>query len=104
MIRVSPQMIEEILAIEIRFRHASVTLVQKSEVTVDINQRRNDGLAGQIDTNRTWRRLNLALSANRRETIVLDDKSGAFNWCAAIAHDQPRTFEYNGRIALRQAH
>src|SRR5262249_62259705 len=45
-IRVSLEMIEEILAIEIRFRHASVQLVEKSEMAMDINQRRNDSLTG----------------------------------------------------------
>ena len=90
---VSLQMIEEILAIEVCFRHASVTLIEKSKVTVNINERGNDRLAAQVDASRTWRRLNLALFADGRETVVLHDKGRAFNRHAAVAHDQPCAFE-----------
>src|SRR5438552_17073094 len=72
-IGVALQMIEEILAIEIRFRHASVQLVEKSEMAMDINQRRNDGLTGKIDSCRAWRRLNFDLSADTRDTDVIND-------------------------------
>src|SRR5207237_566982 len=103
-IRIAPEVIEQVLTIEIRLRHPPVALVQKSGVAVHVSETRDNGLAGEIDARRALGRLDLALSADGGESIVLDDERRVLDRRASIARDQPCAFEHGRPIALRQAH
>ena len=72
-------------------------------MTVHVDQTRDNGLAGEINARRARRRLDLALSADGRESTVLDNEGRTLDRRASIARDQPRAFEQSCPIALRQA-
>src|SRR5262245_22342849 len=86
-------MVEQILSIEIRLRHASVQLLQEPEVAVDVYHRRHDGFACQINAHGAGRKLKLTFTPNAGEPAGIDDERGVFDSGFAVAHDEPRTFE-----------
>ena len=70
--------VEDVLA-RVVLRPAGEVL-HVADVRVRVDERGNDRLAGQIDARRTRRRLQVALLADAREPVVLDDEGGAFDW------------------------
>src|SRR5438093_10983957 len=90
-------MIEQILAVEVCLRHASVQLLQKSEVAVNIDHRRHNGFAAQIDARRARRKLKFAFSTDAGEPVVSDDERGVFYRRLAVAREEPRTFKQDCR-------
>ncbi len=95
-------MIDVVLAREIRLRHLSGDGIDEAGVAVRIDDRRNDGLAGEIDARRAGRNRHLAVPADRRETAVLDGESGVFDG-AAITDNETRAFKHRHRRAWRLA-
>ncbi len=90
---VAIQVVEKILAVEIRLRHAPVTLVKETKVAVNIDQRGRDGLAGQVDAGGAGRKTDLALLSDSRKPVVLNEEGGILYGGFAIADDQPRALE-----------
>src|SRR6266511_2551671 len=90
-------MIEQILAVEVCLRHASVQLLQKSEVAVNIDHRRDNGFAAQIDARGARRKLKFAFSTDAGEPVVIDDERGVFYRRLAVAREEPRTFKQDCR-------
>src|SRR4030095_2635856 len=83
------QMVQEILRIEVLFRHAAVFLIKESKVAMDIDHSRHDRLSGEIDMHGARRCLKLAFPADTREVIVLHNECRVFNWCLTVAQDEP---------------
>ena len=96
------QMVDEILAREVLLGHRAVHIVLVSDVAVEIDLGRHDRLARQGDARRAGRDLQIALAADPCEPVVLDDECGVLDRGAAIAGDQPGSFEYRdaGRSGL----
>jgi hypothetical protein len=94
MVGVTLQVVDIVLSGEVRLRHGAVCHVEKPEMAVRIDDRGHDGLPRQVDACCARRHIDLAVTANRCEPIVLHDKRGVLNRRAAIAGDEPRTFEH----------
>jgi hypothetical protein len=71
-----------------------LTYVLESDVAVEIDHRRDDVLARQVDVHSPGRNLQLASPADPGEQVVLDNECGVFDWRAAVARDEPSPFEY----------
>src|SRR5207244_247429 len=80
------------LAIEISLGHAAVELFQESEVAVDVDERGNDGLAGEIDARCAGGQSKVAFAADAGEAPVLDNERRAFDG-VAVAENKPCAFE-----------
>jgi hypothetical protein len=93
------QMIDEIVASEILFRHRPIPVVLVPDVAMKIDLRRHDGLARQIDVRRAGRNLQLAPAADAREPAVLHDERGVLDRCVPVAGDEPRALEH-GHVGL----
>ena len=87
-VRLPLQLIDERLA---RHRH----------VRMRVDDRRHDGLAGQIHASRTRRHLQLPSRADLGEPVVLDDERGILDGRAAVPDDEPRPFEHRHAGRLR---
>jgi hypothetical protein len=64
------------------------------QVLVGVDDRRHDGLAGQIHTRRARRNVELPSSADRGEPIIFNDECGVFDGIAAVPDNQPRPLEH----------
>ena len=93
-VRETLQMVDEVLAREILLRHRPVKVVLVPDVPMEINLRRHDAFARQIDARRPSRDLHFTLPADLREPVVLDDECGVLNGRTAIARDEARSFEH----------
>jgi len=60
-----------------------------SEVAMRIDDPGDYSFAGQIDSSRTSRRLDLPFLADLREPVVHHNECSIFDWGAAIAGDEP---------------
>src|SRR5690242_1358088 len=100
-------MVDEILARVGLLRHGPLWYVLESEMTVEINHRRHDGFARQVDAHRPGTDRHLTPAADPREMVILDDECRIFDGCAAVASYQPPPFEHGrspscrGRLVLR---
>src|SRR4029434_3438257 len=68
-----------------------------TDVRVAVDERGNDGLAGDVDACGTRGRLDLAPPSDAREPRVLDEERGVLNRATAIAHDETRVFTQRHR-------
>src|SRR5215471_5738172 len=87
------KMVEEILRVEILLRHASVFLIEKTEMAVGVDHCWHDGLACQVNVGPARRSLKLALAADAGEEIVFDDEGRVLDRRLAITENEPRPFE-----------
>jgi len=62
-------------------------------MVVAVDECRYHGLAGEIHTSRALWGLTLTLLADPREGVTLHEERGVLNGRAAVADDEPRTFE-----------
>jgi hypothetical protein len=69
---------------------------------VCVYYRRHDGLPAQIHATGARRDLNLAASANLRETDAIDDKYCILDWRAAVANQQSSAFESSHALTLNR--
>lgn len=92
-IRVSLELVEQIIRVEVVFRHASVFLIQKANMDVDVDQRGNDGLSGQVDMHGASRSLHFIPPTDCREATVFHNEGRALDGRFSIAHNEPRTFK-----------
>ena len=68
---------------------------------VELDERRHDGLAGQVDTRRPPRERDLSLLAHAHDSIVLDDEGRVLEHGARFAGNETRAFEQrDGRTGL----
>ena len=91
-VRVTLQVVDEILACEVLLRRRPVHHVLVPKVAVHIDLRRHDSLACEIDPRRPRRYLKRTLPPDGGELIVLDNEGGVLDG-GAVACDQPCTFE-----------
>ena len=68
---------------------------------VEIDHCGHHGPAGEIDARRAGRDLHLAAASNGRELTVIDDECGVLDGSAAVAGDEPRSFEHGHSGGLR---
>jgi hypothetical protein len=88
------QVVDEILAREELFGHGSIIHVLVSDVPVEIDHRRHDRLARQIDVHSPGWNLQLTALADSSEQIVLNQEGGVFDGGAAVAGDEAGPFEH----------
>ena len=98
---VALQVIGEILAIEIGFRHTAVQLLEETEVAVDVHHGGHDGFAGEVDAQRAGGKPQLILAADAREASVADNKGGVLDGGLPVTQDEPGAFE-QGRAGGRR--
>jgi hypothetical protein len=94
--------VDVVLAGEIRLRHLSGDGIDEAGMAMRVDDRRHDGLAGEIDARRAGRKRHLAVSTDCREAAVLDDEGGILDG-AAVANDESRAFEHRHGRARRLA-
>ena len=85
-------MIDQVLARVGRLGHRAFDDILKSDVAVEIDHRRHDRLACEIDMDAGWY-LDLAAAADGYEPIVCDDEYGILDGGAAVSRDEPRSVE-----------
>ena len=61
---------------------------------VSIDNRRHDGLAGQVHASRARGHLHLTGFADLAETAVVDDECGVLDGRTVIARNEPRPLEH----------
>src|SRR5258708_4632094 len=88
-IGVSLQVVDVVLADEVRLRQLAGDGIEESGMAVRIDDRRHHGLAGEIDARRACRCRHLASSSDRRDAAVPDDESRILDGGAAVAGDEP---------------
>src|SRR5882762_7944621 len=86
-------MVDEVLARVKLFRHGSFRYVLESDVAVEIDHRRHNGLALHVNVHGSGRYPQLTSTADPGEQVMLDDECGIFDGCTAVARDEPRPFE-----------
>ncbi len=89
--------IEDVLARVILRSAAQVAHV--ADVRMGIDQRRDDGLAREIDARGTGRNLHVGTAPGRNNAVALNDERGIFD-DAGVAVDQPRTLEHRHGCGL----
>src|SRR6185369_6774409 len=90
---------QKLLAREVLGRRLQIPPVP--QVGVRFDDAGHDGLAGQVDSSRTFRRLHRTSAADRRELAVLHDERGVFDRRDLVAGNQPGAFEYRGASCPR---
>ena len=100
-------MIDVVLAREVRLRHRPRDGVQEAEMSVGVDDRGHDRLAGEVDARRARRQRDVTLTADARELVVLDDERAVVDRRAVVAGNQARAFEEHRsgsrtRLACRQ--
>src|SRR2546427_5016196 len=98
-VREALQMVDQILARVEGLGHRPFRHVLKSEMAVEIDQRRHDRFAGEVNVCSSGRDSQSASAAHLRELVAADDEGGVLDWRAAVSRDQARTFK-DGRSWL----
>ena len=93
-VRVTLQMVDEVLARVVLLRRRARHNVLVTQVTVHIHFRRHDGLARQIHARRAGWNLHLTPPTHAGEPTVLNDECGVLDRRAAVARNEPRPFEH----------
>src|SRR5262249_34846552 len=79
--------------------------IQKAEVAMDIDQRRNHGFSGEINSHCVAGGLKFPASADAGEAVVFHDECGLFDGRVAVAHNEAGTFKNSdSRWTLRFDH
>ena len=76
---VALQLVDQIVARVVRLGVAAVLLVDQPDVVVAVDQRGHDGLARQVHDRGIRRRPPLALAADPREGVALDEEGGVLD-------------------------
>ena len=86
-------MVDQVLARVERLGHRALHDVLESDVAMEIDQRRHNGLAGQVDVCGSRGNAQLASAADLRKDVSGDDEGGVLDGRAAVSGDQPRAFK-----------
>ena len=98
-IRQALEVVDQVLAGEVLLGHRAVPIVLVADVAVQVDLRRHDGLAGQVDVRGAGRHLNLATPADPRELCRSRRETPSSRSGGAVAGNQPRAFVHGGTAA-----
>lgn len=87
-------MIQDAVQLEVVLNLRLRDLVVATEVGMEVDDRRHDRLAGQVDACRAGRDLQLAGSTDAEDPASLNRERRVLDGCAAVVHDEACAFEH----------
>jgi hypothetical protein len=87
-IGVALEVIDVIFTREVLFRHRAGDHVEEARMAVGVDDARDHGLAGKIDSRPTGRRRNVALAADLRDPVADNEERGILNRRRAVSGDK----------------